>query len=356
MNVAPPQMIVVRPLLPSLAEVDNPVERQAFWEDFCDSISAQHDRTPGCQPLSLSRKMLGRVLENDYAVTLKSDGVRFVLFLTTRSSSPPGAPQPVALMIERSGIMFEVEVVAVADAFEKKTVLEGELVWRQPHEESMLFLVFDCLLSSGRLMLREPFRVRRAELERLTRYSEDVDQSDDVEQQVDETQSIVLSQYTPRVRMRSKTFVERRFASTLWDQRSEVDHRVDGIVLQDQNAVYRFGTAYDGSILKWKMFATVDLQGGTAPDRLPRTADGPLPALVHGRRFTVRTDSRIRPETEDTIVEYLVTTDECLVTLFAMRVRQDKERANSLRVVEATVHDVLEAITPAEIGAEALVV
>lgn len=348
-----PQMVVVRPLMPSLACVDDEVERTFFWNDFLDAChSTRKDRFPGCNPVSLSRQTLSQLGDRNYGIALKSDGVRFSLFLTMRQGSTPDQPKPVALMINRAGDMFEVEVIAVVDAFDKKTVLEGELVWKQPTEEVMLFLVFDCLRNAGEVLIDRPFHERYATAERLTYFSEELSSADDVEQRVDETLSVVLTQYTPKIQMRAKVFVGLEHAVTMWKQRGEIDHRVDGIIVQDYDSKYRFGTAVGGAILKWKAHATLDLQGGSeGQGAKPAASDGALPAAVEGRRLVFRNDSRIRPAAPESIIEYLVACDDCTVSFFAVRVRDDKSAPNSLAVCLATINDVLDDIQPSDLAA-----
>ena len=117
-------------------------------------------------------------------IALKSDGVRYALFLTQRlertrqnerpntshsspckspppltpsSFSPPSTPQfvpnprlGVALFVDRSWNMWEVEVVAPEELFVGGTILEGELVWQQPASARLVFLAFDAASVAGR--------------------------------------------------------------------------------------------------------------------------------------------------------------------------------------------------------------
>ena len=60
-------------------------------------------RFPGCNPHSLDHEKLGLLAEHRHVVSLKTDGVRYFLLLTTRADA-----SPVAVMIDRGMTMYEV--------------------------------------------------------------------------------------------------------------------------------------------------------------------------------------------------------------------------------------------------------
>jgi hypothetical protein len=258
-------------------------------------------------------------------------------------------------MIDRAKNMYEVEVVAPEAYFARGTVLEGELVWREPRRQQMLYLVFDAVCVRGESLLALPFEERLRRAEACTRWSEEIaaDADDDVEARVAETDSVALVHYEPSMLMRPKHFVSRDHAARLWNERRDCEHRVDGIVLMDLDSAYVRGTAEDGVAYKWKHGSSVDLE--LAADGL-RAADGPLPTRVHGR--TVRADSNRVSETAAAqgvrIVEYHLTVTDAEVALLPTRTRPDKAHANGIRVIEATVRDVLDAVQVEELcgGAE----
>ena len=346
-----PQIVVSRPLVPSRSVVEDEGEKQGYWDALlCDwygpARSIKHRHFPGCNPISVSRAMLPRLHAGDYSVALKSDGVRYVLYCTTRPGSTEALPLPVALMIDRARNMYEVDVVAQEDVFLKRTILEGELVWKQPEGKTMLFLVFDCVLSHGVHYVDRPFRERIAEVDRAVRLSEELSVGKDVDVRVQEMDNVVMMQYDPRIAMRGKVFVDRDHAARLWEGRMEAGHRVDGLVLHDNGASYVFGRS--ASVLKWKDASTVDLAGPSLLTLHGRA----LPSTVCGRRLSVAV-SRVVPRGEGDVVEYVVDAAADKVVLFALRTRPDKTAANSLEVVLATVQDVVEAVVPAELQCSA---
>lgn len=343
-----PRLAVGRALLPSRSIVDVEEERRFYWEALMQAWRvparwAQREHYfPGCNPCSLSRAHLPTLRASRYLLTLKSDGVRYALFLTMRREG--GA---VALLVDRSRTMYEIEVVAPEDYFVKGTVLEGELVWQQPDEHRLLFLVFDAVCLKGESLLHLPFEARLAAATKCSYRSDEL--ADAADADVLETDAVVVAQYEPTVRMRPKRFVEREHAARLWAERGDAEHRVDGLILQRADARYTYGTAVT-EVFKWKDHSTVDLAG---PAHALRCADGPLGDCIGERRVVV-VPSRI-PSEEGTVTEYLVTVDEPTqeVRFFAVRSRPDKRNLpNGARVVAATVQDVVEAIDPREIAEE----
>jgi hypothetical protein len=269
--------------------------------------------------------------------------VRYILFLTTRMGQPN---EGVALMIDRSRNIHEIDVAAPEEHFLRGTILEGELVWKQPHELVMTYYVFDTIVIQGESMTSKPFQERLDRATLLTRYSSEL--RDESESRILETQSIVLCQFDPYIEMKPKTFVNRKFAARLWSERNDSEHRVDGIILQSMDAPYTNGTAEDDSVFKWKEHSTVDLRG--IPPNL-HAAEAPLPGRLCDRTVVLET-SRVQATSDQDVIEYHVEVTDAEVRLMPMRTRPDKKSANGLRVVTATVEDVIYAITPDDIASQ----
>ena len=338
--MAPPALTLGRTLVPSHSVVDDEVERAHFWKRIEATWGRQRTGFPGANPVSLSRAALATLRDAPHVVALKSDGVRYALFLTTRTDG-----SPVALMVDRARHMHEVEVLASAEYFHEGTLLEGELVWRQPGGDTLLFLVFDAVKIKGVSLLHQPFVERLEAARRCTAFSEEIAQSTDAEARVAETDSIALVHYDPPIVMRPKTFVDRAHAASVWNERADAAHRVDGLVIHRADAPYVRGTA-TGAIYKWKPEHTIDLAG---PAHALCGADGPLGEHVGARKVVVQ-PSRIVVEKHVDVAEYLIDVqEEGVVCLFAMRTRPDKRTANGLRVIAATVRDAEEAIGPEEL-------
>ena len=91
---------------------------------------------PGANPMSIEKSDFPRLSEEDYLVALKTDGVRHLLLLTTK----PNSAEPIAIMIDRTKRMYEIEIWANEDFFEHGSLYDGELVWEQ---NVLVYVVFD---------------------------------------------------------------------------------------------------------------------------------------------------------------------------------------------------------------------
>ena len=343
----PHRTVVSSPLAPSFSVITDAHERTYFWNRLTKlwgvpASLLRRDTFPCCNPCSISSKFMDVLASHTYDICLKSDGVRYLLFMTTREGNDES---PVSLMIDRARNMYEVEVVAPHEYFTNGTIVEGELVWRQPDQRTMIFYVFDGLLIKGEKLAHLPFSERLSRTACAVRLSCDIQDVDDVETQALDTDSIVMVHFKPRIEMRAKHFVSMKHAARLWSERGDVEHRVDGLIFQDVNAPYRCGTATDHSCLKWKEHCTIDLRG--SPTAL-RAVDGDLPATMEGRTVRVL-PSRI-VGTDASIIEYLLVVSETEIGIMAVRTRPDKSHGNSLRVIQATVNDVIHSLTPEDVA------
>lgn len=343
-----PQLLVSRPLIPSHSVVDTDVELGYYWACALRlwGVGKRAPKTfhPASNPCSLAVKDLSSLRSHDHVLALKSDGVRYALMLTMR----PKDGGAVALMIDRAKTMYEVEVLAPEAYFQRGTLLEGELVARQP-DEKLVFLVFDAVCIRGEMWVDKPFSERLEAASKCTRWSEELAalSPEDAETRVAELDAIALVHFEPHVTMRPKRFVDLQHAARVWSERNDSEHRVDGLIVHRADAAYKHGTA-TGTIYKWKHEHTIDLLG--TPDAL-HAADAPLPSTLLKRRVVVD-DSQSRVLLgKDLVTEFHVNvTDDC-VTLFPMRRRPDKTFPNGLRVVQATVQDVIENLQPEDLAA-----
>jgi hypothetical protein len=286
--------------------------------------------------------------QHSYSVALKSDGVRYVLFLTTR---PEGTNSPVALMIDRARNMYEVDVVAPSPYFVLGTAVEGELVWQQPDERRMLFLVFDAVQLKGVKLVSLPFEERLHRASQATKLSADFAHASSQHAQIDTHDSIVLQQFDPEIVMQPKAFVALEYSKRVWDAQFEATHRVDGLILMRSDAVYKLGSANDGSAFKWKQWSTIDLAGSRMC-----TSEGSVVGELLGMEVVVDRSkgNRIRATNEEDVIEYFVQCvrpDGTSVVLFPLRRRTDKKIANGNNVVVSTIRDVVDNIAVDELSA-----
>lgn len=337
-------VVVGRALQPSCSKIENATERNAYWKLLMKHYGKRPNTSisPASHPCSISRADLSTLHRDNYMIALKSDGIRYTLLLTTRPKTTELSP--VAVMIDRAQNMFEVEVLAPEEHFLSTTVLEGELVWQQPEERCLLFMVFDCLVDRGTSHRNAPFDERLEVATKLTRWSEELMQEQDMEQRTIETEAIVLCHHTPKIIMRPKQFVERKYAERLWQERGDFQHRVDGIILNAKGSRYVCGRA-EAAVFKWKDNSSIDLRGTL---QTLSHLHGSLPRTLCGRKVHVE-PSRIECK-ESSITEFHVNVTDDTVVLFPTRCREDKDSPNSLKVIEATIQNVVEGITPHELS------
>ncbi|EQK99424.1 hypothetical protein G6O67_007339 [Ophiocordyceps sinensis] len=202
------------------------------------------DRFPGAQPVSFARKHLDAMTQEDYYVCEKSDGIRYLLYLTNDR-----ARGEVHYLIDRKNDYWFITnrnlhfpLVNDLNAFHTATLVDGELVWdtlangtKQPR-----FLVFDCLVMDGNKLTDRTLDKRLAYFkERLFTPYEKL-----------WTQFPNELQFQPFF-VEMKTFqlgygIDMMFKQVL----PSLKHGNDGLIFTCRNTPYTHGT--DQNILKWK--------------------------------------------------------------------------------------------------------
>lgn len=343
-----PSAIMTRKLIPSDALIDDEKEREVIYTRMMELWCGGRTRSSvlGSNPISLSRNMLKRLEGIEYLVALKSDGVRYTLFLTMREDGVSA----LAVMIDRAKMVFEVDVFAPEDFFLKGTILEGELVWQKPTDTVMSYIVFDAVRIRGEVLTSLPFSERLKRVEACTSLSEELSLTKDLEElssSVAEENVIVMMNVDPRIIVSPKRFVPLKHASSVWRTREDASHRVDGLIIQRSDSKYRNGRALN-STFKWKPVHTIDLSGFT-PNL--RCIEACVDDTTFQRRRVVVAESKVVVDKETDVAEYMIdVSEDFTVRLFAIRSRPDKCVPNSLEVVRATFQDALENITPEEMS------
>ena len=137
--------------------------QEGFRREVANLLGRSSDRFPGAQPVSFSAKHLQELKERDYWVCEKTDGERFLLWMTN------DGPNPLVYFINRKndyyyvpGFIFPHHVPG--QDFHRDTILDGELVEdRHPDGRIELnFLVFDMLVLDGKTMMQRTLDKRMA--------------------------------------------------------------------------------------------------------------------------------------------------------------------------------------------------
>ena len=317
------------------------------------------DRFMGTNPVSIERQMLND-LSDDLLVSLKSDGVRYMLVLTMFND------EPLSVMVDRKMKMYEIEVWG-EESFFHDTILDGELVWEHGYTNPRLkFLLFDCIRVAGESCDHMCYSDRLMKLHNLVLMNTDSASVDTIEQRVlDECKIVCMNNPVP-LTLFPKRFVQKSHAKSLWEERYRSCHKNDGIIIA-RNVPREHNKR---SVYKWKPDNTIDVRLRTGAEGTDGMTiwigkDGTDLNITSSLRAS-HTTYEVRLQTNDmvqyaldtcaksgtvldSIFECACTLEDNVVTFFPIKHRPDKPSANDKRTVLATIKNVQEAIDITEV-------
>ena len=321
------------------------------------------DRFRGANPVSIARKDLS-VVTNDILVSLKSDGVRYMLVLTMVDG------EPVAVMVDRRMRMYEVEIWA-NNTYYMDTVIDGELVFEHGYTvPKLVFLMFDCLMMEGATCNGVRYCDRLMKLHAIVFTPIEGETLESIEQRtLDENKLVCMNTQVP-LRLEPKRFVPRDQVCALWDTRHASCHKNDGLIIALNTD--RVGTGSCRDVFKWKPDNTIDVRICLPADTTDASTVQVYVALngktleitksleYNGRKLRVAMESndlitrtaeasRRSNSALDAIFECRCTLKDEWICFFPMKHRPDKPSANDLFTVQATITNVIENITIEEI-------
>ncbi|KAI2612539.1 mRNA capping enzyme, alpha subunit [Hypoxylon fragiforme] len=199
---------------------------------------------PGAQPVSFTRKHLDVLTREDYYVCEKSDGIRYLLYLTADENN-----QETHYLIDRRNEYWYVQAGSLHfplpgnhQAFHKGTVLDGELVMDSLGDGRFepQYLVFDCLAFNGQSMMSR-------ELQKRLGY---------FHEQIFKPYKKLLDDY-PQEKQYQPFFINLKDMQMAYGIRlifeeviKHLKHENDGLIFTALHSEYKPGT--DPHILKWK--------------------------------------------------------------------------------------------------------
>ena len=368
-------------LVPSGVRITDPAElkwaHMALWETLGMKPSLQNPSAPTAQPVSLHRHEMEQLTtESDRGgvkASLKADGVRFLVLLTQWPISlvEEREERCVALMYDRALVPYEVGLWAQPRYFEKRTLLDGELVQRVGGSEShdLLWLAFDVIMEAGKRVDHLTYDKR---LNRLHAMLDSIDEPNlSVADQVTDHGKIIVTNHDCSLKLMVKPYVDMPDVRSLWEARHNAGFRYDGILFTPVAQAARFGK--HTSMFKWKSRHTIDVWVGRKIKRERDTNSRSWTIKVMCRRqmmtvseeapalITVET-GRIHlklvdtftldsimdcPNTDGLVLEcsMQVHLDRGVVELFPIRHRTDKTHPNSVVTIESTIENVMDHIT-----------
>lgn len=215
--------------------------------DFQREVAALLKRNnfsfPGAQPVSFAAKHIGELKRQDYYVCEKTDGLRYLMYLTNDGD------KDIHYLIDRKndyyyvpGLHFPHHEDKSFNRFHTGTILDGELVEdKYPDRPSVIkFLVFDCLVLDHNVLMHRPLDKRLAyfKMHVLEPYKAMFKQSPHLSRPfVVEDKSTEFSYG-----------LEKMFKEIIPSVKQL--HGNDGLIFTCKNTPYKPGT--DEHILKWK--------------------------------------------------------------------------------------------------------
>ena len=303
---------------------------------------------PGANPTSIERSDLSRLKADDFIASLKSDGVRYMLLMTVK---PNSIDDPIAIMIDRTKTMYEIEVWANEDYFILGSLYDGELVWQQ---NTLSFVIFDVILAKGVGCHVMSYRERLQILQNTVLCVSSSQAGESIEQMIVEESKFMAQNNEYELIIVTKKCVSKENIQELWLDHQNNSHRVDGMVFTLNKSPIEIGTS--NSILKWKPSHTIDVRGtydeqsnlwsvfansNTSDTLFEITND------IEGQPVKLENNKLLQTlvEHQPCIVECaLALKDGCLL-LQPERERADKRAPNSMKTILATIRNVQENIT-----------
>lgn len=217
---------------------------------LCDVCGLKSKRFTPSLPVAFRLQSLKSILNEDYWVCEKSDGVRVVVFLTTSLTSH----EQELYLVDRKNTFFRVDL-RMSDEIDRlsnnlhDTVLDGELVYETSEEgvNKTKLLLFDCLAINNENVTKLPFQWRYACLQNqvLPIIEAFLRRHTDIHSTLG---------FEPLLKPMSRAYD----VASILQKMPNLQHRTDGLIFTCLHSPYTFGSNF--KILKWKPpgYVTID--------------------------------------------------------------------------------------------------
>lgn len=335
-------------LQPSHACITDPSEKQYFGDVLRKTwgLPSSFKHFPGANPVSIERSKLQTLVERDYIASLKTDGVRYVLLMTTK----PNSVEPISLMINRAMEMFEVEIWANEEYFFHNSLFDGELVWNSNNH--LMYVVFDVIRVKGEPCVDMTYRERLHVVQNSILQTDSNVEDSILESMVSEEDKLCARNNLYQLHITTKIYVSLPQLSELWKNRLSCSHRNDGLVFTLNDCTVQTGTSEE--MFKWKPFHSIDVRclldnsgwkiyanSNTSSEEVEMTTS------LHHYTIDFTYSSKLMQMLErkrNCVVECLVTVKNNAVTLIPERERSDKKSANTVKTILGTIRNAQENI------------
>jgi len=338
-------------------------ERSAVIKQMCNilNISTRNLRFPGGQPFSIRRHELPN-LNDGYFAALKSDGVRFMLFLTKDGDEYK------SVMVDRLMNVYEIEIWA-NDIFFEGSLFDGELIWDySENPPNLVYLIFDVLHIKGCSLIDKKYenRIFEANNNIITDIPHFLNETD-MDQYIIEENKIFAHNNYHNMKLCIKKVLPINQLSTIWESRNVVNHMNDGIIFTKNSVVTQNYEVY-----KWKPENTIDIlfsfsnkEGSDANIYIRNGAKVELYKDVVINQVTYKFEIA-----ENRMIQCIVQSEynkdadkiefvaECIcnideedhtITIFPVKRRADKTSPNNITTVIETIYNIIEDIKIEEV-------
>jgi len=325
-----------------------------WWN--CQAFEA---RNPAPQPTSLERDHFPLLLQHDYMVSDKSDGTRFLLFLTH------AAGRELAVLVDRKLTLYQVPVAANRSFF-AGSLYDGELVSAAGCD---VFLVFDAVAHRGERVGHRSLLERLAVIRGAFDLEGAAARSPEEAATLARKGKVVCGGSARGLCFRPKPCFQMRQLDTLLRQIPLLPYAVDGLVLTPVRQPVLTGTHATTFKLKWRHSIDVEVANdgrellvglGGAPDTAVQRV--PLSGLGLPLRLDEELQQRL-PHFAGAILELDITPaateappspqqqqqQQQQLRLSFKAVRTDKAHPNAVATVLRTAKNVRENITAEEL-------
>lgn len=304
-----------------IMNLDNEITNKNFSIFLSKSINyfcGFKDKTfPGPQPVSIEKKNFEKLTKYDYQITLKSNGVRYLMYFLTDKNN-----NNICVLMNRACKLFTINI-SVDESLYKGTIFDGELM------EDNTFIIHDCVLIFGNRINKENFSTRLFEITTCLE---------------------MMCKSENNIKLVSKKFESfkniKQFIETNYDPNNK---NTDGLIFIPENLPYVCGTQY--SMFKWK-----SIKNCTFDFKIIEQENNLEVYVYHSGQMKmfakVLSDTSIGEKFIKDCKDLKNYKNECILeckfennNFVPLLIRTDKTHPNSLRTVERTLFNINENIT-----------
>jgi len=321
--------------------------RTCILQHYHDILGATqyNERNPVSQPTSLERANFSTFFKKDYMISDKSDGTRYVLFLTKVHG------RAIAVMVDRKLTLYQIPIAASNSHF-NGSVYDGELVCSHG---SHVFLVFDCVASKGTYVGNSDFLSRLSLIRAAFDLEGAIVQSPEEASHHAKKGKIICGGSAKGLSFKPKACFQMRQLDTLLRQMPSLSYNTDGLIFTPVDEPVRLGTHVN--MFKYKKTHSIDVEVspdgaellvgvGGAPDTAVRRT--PLSGLGLSCHLDEVVAGRLK-DYAGSILEMKISPVDDGLCLTLICVRTDKSHPNAVSTVLRTVQNVKEDITTEEL-------